>query len=149
MLISGINARNHGVYEIATPNSSSIIEYFAGFQNIEFASGLVATPKSPIPPALESGVIIKKGTADVIVLTLPLRSGIDVCALLTAVISDSANNAILLRIIFIGLLLIVFGFQMPLPKKTLQATRSKPIRFYWLTLWVFIYKYGWFIFKTY
>jgi len=61
-----------------TPNSSSIIEYFAAFQYIEFASGLVATPKSPIPPALESGVIIKKGTAEVIVLTRPFSSLIDI-----------------------------------------------------------------------
>jgi len=45
-------------------------EYFAGFQCNEFASGDVATPMSPIPPALESGEINKNGTAVVIVLRL-------------------------------------------------------------------------------
>jgi hypothetical protein len=38
---------------------------FAPFQKDEFASGAVATPISPIPPALASGLILKKGTADV------------------------------------------------------------------------------------
>ena len=47
--------------------SSVVKASFAGFQCIEFASGVVATPTSPIAPALESGPINKKGTAVVIV----------------------------------------------------------------------------------
>ena len=35
---------------------------------MELASGEVATPTSPIPPALESGEMVKKGTEVVIVL---------------------------------------------------------------------------------
>jgi hypothetical protein len=42
--------------------------YLAGFQCCELTSGVVPTPASPIPPALESGVIAKNGTAVVIVL---------------------------------------------------------------------------------
>jgi hypothetical protein len=41
---------------------------FETFQNVEFPSGVVATPKSPIPPALASGLIRKKGTAVVTTL---------------------------------------------------------------------------------
>ena len=41
---------------------------FAVFQYAELASGEVATPTSPIPPARESGPIIRKGTAVVTVI---------------------------------------------------------------------------------
>ena len=41
---------------------------------MELASGLVATPTSPIEPALESGAIKRNGTAVVIVFSCKLRS---------------------------------------------------------------------------
>jgi hypothetical protein len=37
--------------------------YLAAFQYWELISGSLAAPTSPIPPALESGVIVKNGTA--------------------------------------------------------------------------------------
>ncbi len=42
-----------------------------GFQWIELASGEVATPASPMPPARESTEIMRKGTAVVMVLSTP------------------------------------------------------------------------------
>ena len=56
---------------------------FAGFQCTLFASALVATPASPMPPALASGVIPRKGTAVVITLfssSCPTMFGGEVCA---------------------------------------------------------------------
>src|SRR5512146_645490 len=41
---------------------------FDTFQKVEFPSGLVATPTSPIPPARASGPIRKNGTAVVTTL---------------------------------------------------------------------------------
>ena len=65
--ISGTNLLNQGVYEIEKPPSSSKKASLAEFQWIEWTSGDVAAPTSPIEPALESGDIVKKGTAEVIV----------------------------------------------------------------------------------
>ena len=45
------------------PELASAKGALAMFQNGEFASGAVAMPASPIPPALASGDILKKGTA--------------------------------------------------------------------------------------
>jgi hypothetical protein len=53
---------SHGVYEIETPVLPLIKGYFAAFQCWEFASGVVATPRSPIELARESGAIVKNGT---------------------------------------------------------------------------------------
>jgi hypothetical protein len=36
---------------------------FEGFQCSEFASGVLATPASPMAPALESGAMVRNGTA--------------------------------------------------------------------------------------
>jgi hypothetical protein len=54
------------VYEIPKPADPSIKTYFEEFQCCEFTSDEVATPTSPIAPCLESGAIVKKGTAVVI-----------------------------------------------------------------------------------
>jgi len=56
--------RSQGLYERATPEVLSAKTYLAGFQNWALTSGLVATPASPIAPALESGVIETNGTAE-------------------------------------------------------------------------------------
>jgi hypothetical protein len=40
--------------------------YFEGFQYCAFASAEVATPTSPMAPCLESGVMVRNGTAVVI-----------------------------------------------------------------------------------
>ena len=74
--MSGTNLLNHGVYDIAKPDLLLIKANLAGFQCKECISGIVAAPTSPIAPALESGVIVKKGTADVIVFKLSPK---DVC----------------------------------------------------------------------
>lgn len=49
------------------PELSSMKASFEAFQKIEYKSGDVATPDSPMAPALESGVIDRNGTAVVIV----------------------------------------------------------------------------------
>jgi hypothetical protein len=58
----------------------SLKGYFAGFHCWEYASGVVATPKSPIPAARASGVISKKGTPVVITLSLfcPMSQFVDI-----------------------------------------------------------------------
>ena len=71
-IAQGTSALSQGTYEIEKPKSSSMKLYLAGFVLIELASGEVAAPTSPIEPDLESGVIIRKGTAVVIVLRLSL-----------------------------------------------------------------------------
>ena len=53
--------------------SSSTKANFAGFQCNEFASGVVATPTSPIAPDFESGEISKNGTAVVMVFKPPVN----------------------------------------------------------------------------
>ncbi len=67
---------SHGVYDAETPYPLSINASLAEFQYAEFASGEVATPASPIPAALESGVMDRNGTAVVItllVLSWPIK----------------------------------------------------------------------------
>src|SRR5690348_3911671 len=79
---------------------------FARFQKLEFASGLVATPRSPIPPALASGEILRNGTA-VVTTFIGLAS---VCALrvdIPAKRNDAATN----RMVFLFILLIYPHFQ--------------------------------------
>ena len=63
------SALSQGEYDKLYPISfiSSIKTNLAGFQCTAFASGLIATPASPMAPDLESGEINKKGTAEVIV----------------------------------------------------------------------------------
>ena len=46
----------------SNPPLPSIKANFAGFQCMLYTSGDVATPASPIPPALESGAIVRNGT---------------------------------------------------------------------------------------
>ena len=58
--MSGTKLANQGVYETANPDFLSKKANFAGFQCKEKISALVAAPTSPIDPALESGVIVKK-----------------------------------------------------------------------------------------
>ncbi len=53
---------SQGVYEMEVPTLPLIKGYFAAFQCWEFTSGVVATPRSPMAPARESGAIVKKGT---------------------------------------------------------------------------------------
>jgi len=48
-------------------------ELLQDYKKGELASGEVATPKSPIPPARASGEILKKGTAVVTTLIVILR----------------------------------------------------------------------------
>ena len=55
------------MYAIETPILFSAKASLEAFQCIEFASGDVATPTSPIEPPRASGAIIKKGTAVVMV----------------------------------------------------------------------------------
>jgi hypothetical protein len=69
--MSSTSARSQGVYETANPICLSMKASLAGFQWMEFGSGDVATPLSPIPPARASGAIIRKGTAVVMVLIWP------------------------------------------------------------------------------
>ncbi len=59
---------NHGVYETPTAKFSSESAYFEAFQCCDQTSVLVATPTSPMPPPRESGAIVKKGTAVVMVV---------------------------------------------------------------------------------
>src|SRR5687768_13724449 len=54
---------NQGVYDNEIPPLFVLKGTFARFQSVEFASGDVATAKSPIPPVRASGAIRKKGTA--------------------------------------------------------------------------------------
>jgi len=86
---------SQGEYDRAKPILSSIKTSFAGFQWIEFASGEVATPVSPIAPALASGVILRKGTAVVITLVssfCPTIFGGDVCPNNPKLIKCRARN---------------------------------------------------------
>jgi hypothetical protein len=58
-----------------TPKVLSLKAYFAGFQNMEYTSGEVAAPTSPIPPDLASGAIVKNGTEVEITLEPSVGSG--------------------------------------------------------------------------
>ena len=53
------------MYEAEIPPLFLLKGILPRFQNEEFASGVVATPKSPIAAARASGAIRKKGTAEV------------------------------------------------------------------------------------
>ena len=66
----GTNLLNQGVYDTETADPAGRKANLAEFQCIEKTSAEVATPTSPIPPALESGVMVRKGTAEVIVFKL-------------------------------------------------------------------------------
>src|SRR5690606_1684253 len=61
--MSSMSCFNQGVKARLTPPGESMNAYFAGFQCMALASGLVAAPTSPIPPDRESGPIIRNGAA--------------------------------------------------------------------------------------
>ena len=63
MFISGTSFLNHGLYAKPILKSSWINAYFAGFQCIEYTSGEVDTPISPIPAERASGAMLMNGTA--------------------------------------------------------------------------------------
>src|SRR5512133_1527531 len=97
--MSGTSALNHGEYEIPKPPLPSINANLAGFQCMLKISGEVATPASPIPPARESGAIVRKGTT----VCIALRGGS--CAnIFTPGTSDTSNMVIISALFFISLL---------------------------------------------
>jgi hypothetical protein len=59
---------NHGVYVILTPPGEVLKGTFPKLKYEELGSGEVAKDRSPIPPALASGDILKNGTAVVTTL---------------------------------------------------------------------------------
>jgi hypothetical protein len=73
---------------------------FAGFQCCELTSGVKPTPASPIPPALESGVIVRNGTAVVMVLA-PDVVACDIALSETTIISVTKNKNRINRIILL------------------------------------------------
>ena len=73
MLMSGTNNLNQGVTVKPSPNFLSEKANLLPFQCIEFISGSVAAPTSPIAPCLLSGLIIKNGTAVVIGFIVPVN----------------------------------------------------------------------------
>ena len=58
--------RNHGVYDILMPISSSANTNLESLKPRLFASALNAIPASPRPDALASAEILKNGTAVII-----------------------------------------------------------------------------------
>jgi hypothetical protein len=77
----------------------SLNAYFAGFQYMEYSSGEVAAPTSPIPPALASGAIIRKGTEVEITLEPSEGSG-GSCAYRSDTTNVQTNNKTNLFLIF-------------------------------------------------
>jgi hypothetical protein len=71
----------------------------AGFQCILKISGEVATPASPIPPARESGAIVRNGTT----VCIALR-GASCAKILTPGRSDISNMVIISALFFISFL---------------------------------------------
>ncbi|MBV6443656.1 MAG: hypothetical protein EPGJADBJ_05439 [Saprospiraceae bacterium] len=66
--MSGTRLRSQGLKLMWNSPSLGAKASLAGFQWIELASGEMATPASPMPPARLSTEIIRKGTAVVMVL---------------------------------------------------------------------------------
>ena len=92
------------MYERDTVPFFSLKTIFAEFQCIALGSFGVATPASPIAPALAFGVINRKGTAEVMVFCRPSNSPVVslVCCALKFVTVNPANIAAMpLKYLFI------------------------------------------------
>ena len=77
----------------------------AGFQCTALASGLIATPASPMAPDLESGDINKNGTAEVMVLIpeLPFKVCVEICAfnvLINTIATKTTNTLSFTKLFF-------------------------------------------------